>query len=101
MRFRIELSAEAERDFAVIFDQLFEIYLGFGETVESALDHCEERIRDIRQEADLLPSLRQLTIDRAIYWFGVKKAKQRICVLAIIVGRHNQVRHTPSRLLAP
>ena len=56
MRFRIEFSAEAERDFALIFDHLFESYLGFGESVEAALDHCEARIRDIRQEADRLAS---------------------------------------------
>ncbi len=29
MRFRIEFSAEAELDFALIFDHLFESYLGF------------------------------------------------------------------------
>ena len=41
MRFRIEFSAEAERDFALIFDHLFENYRAFGETVEAALDHSE------------------------------------------------------------
>ena len=51
MRFRIEFSAEAERDFALIFDHLFESYLGFGEGVDAALDHCEARIHVIRQEA--------------------------------------------------
>ena len=54
MRFRIEFSAEAERDFSLIFDHLFESYRSFGESVEAALDHCEDRIRDIRQEADRL-----------------------------------------------
>ena len=48
MRFRLEFSAEAERDFALIFDHLFESYRSFGESVEAALDHCEDRIRDIR-----------------------------------------------------
>ena len=46
MRFRIEFSADAERDFALIFDHLVESYLGFGESVESAFDLCEARIRD-------------------------------------------------------
>jgi hypothetical protein len=49
MRFRIGFSAEAERDFALIFDHLFESYRGFGTRVEAALDHCEDRICDIRQ----------------------------------------------------
>ena len=80
MRFRVEFSAEAEGDFALIFDHLFESYRSFGTRVEAALDHCEDRIREILQEADrlgtvpyhgerhddLLPGLRHLTIGRAI-----------------------------------
>ena len=115
MRFRIEFSAEAERDFSLIFDHLFESYLGFGESVEAALDHCEARIRDIRQEADRLASppfrgekyddlllgLCQLTIDRAIYWFYVDEAEQRARVLAIFFGGQNPTRHKLTRLLTP
>ena len=56
MRFRIEFSAEAERDFGLIYDHLFDSYLDFGESVEAALDHCEARIRNIREEADRLVS---------------------------------------------
>jgi toxin ParE1/3/4 len=76
MRFRIEFSAEAEHDFALIFDHLFECYRSFGTRVETALDHCDDRIREIRAGADrlcaathrgerhddLLPGLRHLTI---------------------------------------
>ena len=47
MRFRIEFSAEAERDFALIFDHLFESCRSFGIRLEAALDHCEDRIRII------------------------------------------------------
>ncbi len=115
MRFRIEFSAEAERDFALIFDHLFESYRSFGESVEAALDHCEDRIRDIREEADQLsevshggerhddlrPGLRHLTIGRAIYWFEVDDAEQRVRVLAIFFGGQNHVRHMLTRLLQP
>ena len=115
MRFRIEFSAEAERDFALIFDHLFESYLSFGESEETALDHCEARIHDIRQEAhllaaapvrgeshdDLLPGLRHLTIDRAIYWFDENETEQRVRVLAIFFGGQDHVRHMLTRLLTP
>ena len=115
MRFRIEFSAEAERDFALIFDHLFESYRGFGESVEAALDHCEDRIREIRQEADrlcaapyrgerhddLLPGLRHLTIDRAIYWFEVNEAEQRVRILAIFFGGQDHARHMLTWLLTP
>ena len=113
MRFRIEFSAEAERDFALIFDHLFESYRSFGESVEAALDHCEDRIREIRTGADrlctapyrgerhddLLPGLRHLTIDRAIYWFDVNEAEQRVRILAIFFGGQDHVRHMLTRLL--
>ncbi len=115
MRFRIEFSAKAERDFALIFDHLFESYLGFGESVEAALDHCEARIRDIRQEADRLAStpfrgekyddlllgLCQLTIDRAIYWLDADEAELRARVLAIFFGSQDHIRHMLTRLLTP
>ena len=48
MRFRIDFSAEAERNFALIFDHQFESYRSFATRVEAALDHSEDRIRDIR-----------------------------------------------------
>jgi len=115
MRFRIEFSAAAERDFALIFDHLFESYRSFGESVEAALDHCEDRIREIRTGADrlcaapyrgerhddLLPCLRHLTIDRAIYWFEVSEAEQRVRILAIFFGGQDHVRLMLTRLLTP
>lgn len=115
MRFRIEFSAEAERDFSLIFDHLFESYRSFGESIESALDHCEDRIHEIRQEAnrlsaapdrgerddDLLPGLRHLTVDRAIYWFEVNEAEQRLRILAIFFGGQDHVRYMLMRLLTP
>jgi plasmid stabilization system protein ParE len=115
MRFRLEFSAEAERDFALIFDHLFESHRRFGTRVETALDHCEDRIREIRQEADrlcaapyrgerlddLLPGLQHLTIDRAIFWFDVNEAEQRVRILAIFFGGQDHIRHMLTRLLTP
>ncbi len=115
MRFRIEFSAEAERDFALIFDHLFESYRSFGERVETAVDHCEARIHEIRAGADrlcaapyrgerhddLLPGPRHLTIDRAIYWFDVNEAEQRVRILAIFFGGQDHVRQMLMRLLTP
>ena len=115
MRFRIEFSAEAEHDFALIFDHLFESYRSFGTRVETALNHCEDRIREIRAGADqlcaapyrgerhddLLPGLRHLTIDRAIYWFDVNEAEQRVRILAIFFGGQDHISHMLTRLLAP
>ena len=115
MRFRIEFSAQAEGDFALIFDQLFKSYRSFGTLVEAALDHCEDRIREIRAGADQLgaapqrrerhddaaPGLRHLTIARAFYWFDVNEAEQRVRILAIFFGDQDHLRHMLTRLLTP
>ncbi|MDG1419279.1 MAG: hypothetical protein P8J78_00915 [Maricaulis sp.] len=111
---RIEFSAEAERDFELIFDHLLESYLGFGEGVESALDHAEARTLEIRRDAeriliapdrgeihdDLLPGLRHLTIGRAIYWFDYNDASDVVRVLAVFFGGQDHIRQMLTRLLA-
>ena len=80
MAFRLEFSAEAERDFGLIFDHLLRSYLDFGDGLESALDHAESRIAETRAAAeriltaphrgerhdDIPPGVRHLAIGRAI-----------------------------------
>ena len=58
MKFSIESSADAEHDFELIFDHLFESYRSFGESIEEALDHAARRIDGIRQSANKLLWLR-------------------------------------------
>ena len=113
MGFRLELSAEAERDFGLIFDHLLRSYLDFGESLESAVNHAETRVREIRFTAerilaaphrgerhdDIRPGLRHLTIERAIYWFYVDEARGTVRVVAIFLGGQDHVRHMLVRLL--
>ena len=113
MAFRLEFSSEAERDFGLIFDHLLRSYLGFGESLESALDHAETRTREIRTAAeriltaphrgerrdDLLPGLRHLAIGRAIYRFDVDDERRKVRVLAVFFGGQDHVRHMLARLL--
>ncbi|MGE0151352.1 MAG: type II toxin-antitoxin system RelE/ParE family toxin [Reyranellaceae bacterium] len=113
MRFAIEFSADAERDFDLIFDHLFESYVAFGEGTEEALDHAARRIMDIRQAADrlasfplrgtlrddILPGIRFLAIARAIYWFDVDQTARRVRILAVFFGGQDHVRHMLVRLL--
>lgn len=113
MPFAIEFSAESEHDFELIFDHLFESYVGFGESSEEAFEHAAQRIIGIRQVADrlstfpirgtsrddVLPGVRYLTIDRAIYWFDLDEAAQKVRILAIFFGGQDHVRHMLVRLL--
>ncbi len=52
MRFRIEFSAAAERDFELVFDHLVDSYRGFGEIREDAMDHAMRRVLEIRRAPD-------------------------------------------------
>ena len=113
MALEIEFSAESERDFELIFDHLFESYLSFGESVEEALNHGTQRVLGIRKAADslslfpirgtlrddILPGVRYLTVDRAIYWFDVDETAQKVKILAIFFGGQDHVRHMLVRLL--
>lgn len=115
MAYRLEFSVDAERDFELIFDHLFESYRAFGEDAVAALDHAEFRIRALRVEADrllmvphrgerhdeLMPGLRHLTLGMAIYRFLVDEPRQRLRVLAVFFGQQDHVRHMIERLLNP
>ena len=118
MKFTIEFSVDAERDFELIFDHLFESYRDFGENIEEALAHAARRIDAIRRSAnqlcmaphrgtlheDMLPGLRHIAIDRAIYWFQVHEEEGmdegRVRVLAVFFGGQDHIRHMLARLLA-
>lgn len=95
MAFKIKFSADCARDFEAIFDHLFASYIGFGESAEQAVDHAALRIAAIRHAAatlaaspmrgtlrhDVLPSVRHITIDRAIYRFDVDSAARTISAI--------------------
>ena len=114
MAFRLEFSAEAERDFGLIFDHLFESYRGFGESVEAALDHAAARVPEIRAAAeripiapcrgeshdDIPPGPGHLTLDRAIYWFDVEEERRTVRILAVFPGGQDHTRRMLARLLA-
>jgi plasmid stabilization system protein ParE len=50
----LEFSADAERDFELIFNHLVESYLEFGEESEVAFERAIERIRGIQVSANKL-----------------------------------------------
>ena len=114
MPFAIEFSTESEKDFELIFEHLFENYLGFGESVEEALDHAMRRVFDIRKAADrlssfpihgtlrddILPGVRYLSMERAIYRFEVDEAAAKVRILAVFFGGQDHIRHMLVRLLS-
>lgn len=113
MALRIEFSAWAERDFDLILTHLFDSYRSLGESAPSALDRAGARTIEIRAAAeriliaphrgamhnDILPGLRHLTIDRAIYWFLIGEPAEVVQVVGVFFGGQDHVRRMYARLL--
>lgn len=113
MAWRLEFSAEAERDLGLIFDHLLGSYLDFGESLEGAFHHAEARIAEIGAAAsriptaphrgqrhdDIMPGLRHLAIGRAIYWFDVDEPRETVRILAVFFGGQDHARRMLERLL--
>lgn len=92
MAYKVTFSADAERDFELIFDFLVESYVEFGEAAGPAIDRAEERIQAISAEIDalakaphrgtlhddILPGLRHITLGRAVVWFDILPEENEI-----------------------
>lgn len=113
MAYRVTFSADAERDFDLIFAFLLESYIGFGEAPETAIDRAEERMQSIHADIEtlsqtphigslhdeILPGLRHVTLGRAIVWFDILEDEKDIRVLAVFFGGQDHIRHMLTRLL--
>ena len=113
MAWILEVSAAAERDIDLLFEHLSDNYMRFGETQSTAAAQAIARIDRIldtmeriataphRGEAHdaLLPGLRHLTLERAIYWYRLQEDTTTIQVLAIFYGGQDHVRQMLLRLL--
>ena len=100
MTWHLEFAADAEADFELIFDHLFESYVDFGEPPREVFEHARNRIERIRADADrilkaphrgqrhddLLEGSRNLVIDRTSYWFMANDTAQVVTVLAVFFG---------------
>ena len=113
MGWTIEVSAAVEQDIALLFDHLAENYINFGESRASAVTHATRRTEEVlaamtriamaphrgESHEDLLPGLRHLTLQRAIYWYQIDDDHQIIRILAIFHGGQDHIRHMLLRLL--
>jgi toxin ParE1/3/4 len=109
----VVFAAGAVADLALIEAHLVAAYQGFGEDPAEARRHAEARIEAILTAAerlvtapfrgaardDLLPGLRHLALDSAVYWFVPDAEAREIRVLAIFFGGQDHQRHMLVRLL--
>jgi toxin ParE1/3/4 len=111
--YAVEFAAELGRDFELIFDFLEKSYRGFGESSEDAMAHAAKRVEAIRAAAvglgktphrgtrhpEMMPNLRHVTIDQAIYWYLVDEDTMTVRILAIFFGGQDHIRRMLARLL--
>ena len=114
MLWTIEFAAGAERDLELLFHYLADSYLNLGSSRAEAAEQALRRVLNIRDTAeriateprrgaahdDLLPGLRHLALDKAIYWFLVDESERRVRVLAVFYGGQDHQRRMLVRLLS-
>lgn len=109
----VVFAAEATDDLALIEEHLIRAYRAFGESLSEARQRAEVRIEAIimtaerlctapyrgMSQGDLLPGLRHLPLDNAVYWFVPDPHTRQIRVLAVFFGAQDHQRHMLVRLL--
>ena len=112
MAFEVVRSRASDRDLEAIFDHLAATYQAFGDTLAEALDRAAARVRAIEDDMERLgrtpfqgtrreelrPSLRQVTRNRAIFYFEVDEAAEELRVLAVFFGGQDHVAQMLRRL---
>ncbi|WP_088930357.1 MULTISPECIES: type II toxin-antitoxin system RelE/ParE family toxin [Rhizobium] len=110
----LEYSEDAERDFELIFDHLFDAHVELGDLADEALERTAERIRKLRLEidrlvdtpyigtlrADIYRGIRFLRRDKAAIWFVPVESRRTITIAAIFYGAQDHIRHMLARMLA-
>ena len=103
---------EAERDFELIFDHLFEAYIGFGEPTSAAFERAATRVEQIRAAGEAIaraphrgtlresiaPGLRNVTVGRAVFWFDLAEDSKTVRILAVFFGGQDHIGHMVARL---
>ncbi len=112
MAYRVVRSKQSNLDLDLIFDHLLESYLTLGDTLPEALDRAANRIRSIEDDMqsiasapfqgtahpDLLPGLRHVTKNRAIFYFSLEEATEEIRILAVFFGGQDHQRRMLTRI---
>jgi len=110
----LEYSEDAERDFELIFDHLFDAYVELGDPPDEAVERTAERVRKLRVEIDRLVEttyietlrpdihfgIRFLRRDKAAIWFLPVEHSRTIIVSAIFYGAQDHIRNMLARMLA-
>lgn len=112
MAYDIRRAAGVTQDLDLIFDHLLQSYIALGEPAAVAFERAAQRLNLIRSDMDalarmphkgnldpeILPGLRHVTKNRAIFYFHVNDAESVVHVLAVFFGGQDHHRHMLARL---
>lgn len=112
MKYRVERATITDRDLESIFDFLEQSYLSFGDSADGAIHRAERRVIAIERAMQnlggaphqgtlcnhILPGLRCVTKNRAVFYFEADDKKQTVHVLAIFFGGKDHQREMLKRL---
>jgi len=112
MTYKVERVRWANDDLDAIFDFLIASHMGFGESVEAAFARASARVAQIKLDMrslgkaphqgtllpKLMPSLRSVTKDRAIFYFTADDEARVVRVLAVFFGGQDHQRAMLKRL---
>jgi plasmid stabilization system protein ParE len=113
VNYRIERVRWANDDLDELFDFLVQTFESLGDDLESAVDRASGRVGRIKTDMralgavphqgtpypQLMPGLRSVTKDRAIFYFIVDDEMQVVRVLAVFFGGQDHQRLMLRRLL--
>lgn len=114
MDFSVVRSLACDRDLSLIFDFLFDTYRDLGDKSDDAFSLAAARIKAIEDDMEalgsapfqgtlwpeLLPDLRWVTKNRAIFYFQVDEGKATVRVLAVFFGGQDHRKKMLLRLSA-
>lgn len=114
MAWTLEYSAQAERDFELIFEHLFRAYVELGDAPQTAIESAALRVVSLQDEIgrlvqtpyigtlrpDIYPGIRVLRRDKAAIWFLPDEDNHTLVVAAIFYGAQDHIRHMLSRMLS-
>ncbi len=113
--YRVERALATDRDLEAIFDFLVKSQIDLGEARDDAIGRAAARISAIESSMaslgdlphqgtlcpELLPGLRSVTKERAIFYFDVDDTLLRVRVLAVFFGGQDHRRAMLRRLRRP
>jgi len=110
---QVEFAADAAFDFELIFDHLIASYESFGDAPDIAFDRAVARLAAIQDSAealakaplqgtlrsDVLPDVRFVRRDKAVFWFIADEGRKVVQVLAVFFGAQDHINHMMRRVL--